>query len=171
MSALKNGLDYGVPDGVEQPEIGARDDHEPERHRRALAHLAAVRPLDAAQLVIGRAQEVGGAAEQALTRGMLRMALLTGRALLGRAARNGAGLGEVRLRHVGHRLPERVRGLGRTEVSLVVVIADAIGVAEGLGVWVTPAARTVGSHLAVLSLNASRDARYAAGTTCSTCAG
>src|SRR3954447_22919513 len=76
-AALKNCLDDGVPDGVEQPEISARDDHEPERHRGALAHLAPIRPLDAAQLGVGRAHEVRRAAEDALAmHGLMRVTVV-----------------------------------------------------------------------------------------------
>ena len=76
---LQDGLDDGIPDRVEQPEVGARDDHEPERHRGALADLTAVGPLDAAQLGVGRAQEVRRAAEDALARmrGLVRVVVLS----------------------------------------------------------------------------------------------
>src|SRR4051794_12033468 len=66
--ALENCLDDGVPDRVEQPEIGAGDHHEAERHGRALTDLAPVGPLDAPQLGVGRAQEVRRPAEDALAR-------------------------------------------------------------------------------------------------------
>ena len=56
------------------------------------------------------------------------------------------GLGEVRLRDVGHRLPERVGRLGVAEVALEVVVADAIVGAEFFGVAVASAARTFGGH-------------------------
>src|SRR3954451_6275810 len=66
LGGLEDLLDDGVPDRVQEPEIGAGDDHEPEHDRRALADLAAVGPLDAAQLGPGGAEEVGRAAAQAL---------------------------------------------------------------------------------------------------------
>src|SRR3954451_10584461 len=95
-------LNDGVPDRVEEPEIGPGDDHEPERHGRALANLAAVRPLDAAQLLPGGAQEVRRAAEEALARrGRRRLVafavgVFAARGTRGRA-RRGTGFGEVGL--------------------------------------------------------------------------
>src|SRR5215207_7791727 len=52
---LENRLNDRVPNRVEQPEVGARAHNEPERHRRALADLLTVRPLDPAQLLVGGA--------------------------------------------------------------------------------------------------------------------
>src|SRR3954465_4921950 len=86
----KDGLDDGIPNGVEQPEIGARDHHEPERHGGALTDLAAIGPLDTAQLLPGRAQEVPRAAEEALAGPVHLVAVVTvpraRGALLGRLA-------------------------------------------------------------------------------------
>src|SRR3954462_12586016 len=97
-AGLKDGLDDRVPDRVEQPEIGARDHDEPDDDGGALAHLAAVRPLHAAQLGPRGAQEVRGPAEEALAR-MRRLALHLAGALAvpGRAdvRRLGALLGEA----------------------------------------------------------------------------
>src|SRR3954463_6729538 len=66
--ALQDGLDDGIPDRVEQAEIRAGDHHEPQRHRRALADLSAVWPLNAAELGVRGPQEVRGTAEKALAR-------------------------------------------------------------------------------------------------------
>src|SRR3954462_14284929 len=101
-ATLENPLDYGVPDRVEEPQIGPGDNHEPHRHGSALADLATVGPLDAAQLEVGGAQEVGGAAEEALARPAvltvrMTVAGLVGAHRLARAADGAAGLGYVRL--------------------------------------------------------------------------
>src|SRR4051812_3320287 len=48
---LQNGFDQGFPDGVEEAEVAPGDDDEAEHDRGSLTHLAAVRPLDATQLV------------------------------------------------------------------------------------------------------------------------
>src|SRR4051794_8144133 len=56
-SFLEDGFDQGLPDGIEQAEVAACDDHEAKRDSRALADLAAIRPLHAAQLVDAVAQE------------------------------------------------------------------------------------------------------------------
>src|SRR3954453_19019590 len=111
---LQDPLDYGVPDRVEEPQIGPGDDHEPERHRGALADLAAIGPLDAAQLEVGRAQEVRGAPEEPLARlgrvlVVLVVAIAVAEVALGapRGVRwHRAGLGEMGFRHIGHRLAE-----------------------------------------------------------------
>src|SRR3954468_14832869 len=66
--ALQDGLDDGIPDRVEETEIRACDHHEPQRHRRTLADLSAVWPLNAAEFGVRGAQEVRGTAEQALAR-------------------------------------------------------------------------------------------------------
>src|SRR5215210_2404790 len=66
--ALQDGLDDGIPDRVEQPEIRAGDHHESQRHRRTLADLSAVWPLNAAEFGVRGAQEVRGTAEEALAR-------------------------------------------------------------------------------------------------------
>ena len=87
-------------------------------------------------------------------------------------------LGDVRLRHVGHRLPERVGRLGVAEVALVFVVADAIVgeivvgsvVVADVVVELVVAVFAAGRSVAMAASSASRDARYAAGTTCSTCA-
>src|SRR4051794_8343909 len=89
---------------------------------------------------------------------------------LTRAADGAAGLGYVRLGDVGHRLPERVRGLSVAEIALEVVVADAIVVVAEVGVALAAASRIFGGHLLLLPVSASRGARYGAGTTCSTCA-
>src|SRR4051794_24056963 len=96
----ENPLNDGVPNRVEEPQIGPGDDHEPHRHGSALADLATVRPLDAAQLEVGGAQEVGGATEEALARSAraLRMTfvdILVRAHRLARAADGAAGLGYV----------------------------------------------------------------------------
>src|SRR3954451_3071908 len=138
-------LNDGVPNRVEEPQIGPGDDHEPHRHGRALADLSAVGPLDAAQLEVGGAQEVGGAAEQALARGPrvlalgVRLAPAGDRAVAAGPAWRRARLGEMSLRHVGHRLPERVGRLRFAEVTLQVVVAYAIALA-GAGVGLRSAA-------------------------------
>src|SRR3979490_3426687 len=72
----ENRLDDRVPDRVQSAQIGARDDHEPDGNRRALAHLTAVRPLHALELGPRRAQEVAGASEPALARAVLDLVLL-----------------------------------------------------------------------------------------------
>src|SRR5437870_1230450 len=54
---LEDGLDDRLPDRVEQSEVAARERDEAEHDRRALADLAAVGPLDPAQLVDAVAQE------------------------------------------------------------------------------------------------------------------
>src|SRR3954471_13099118 len=48
---LKNGIDEGLPDRVEQTQVAAGEDREPERDGRALADLAPVGPLHALELV------------------------------------------------------------------------------------------------------------------------
>src|SRR3954451_20485612 len=102
MGPLQNPLDYGVPDRVQETEIGPRDNHEPHRHGGALADLAAVGPLHAAQLEVGGAQEVRGAAEQALAGGPrvvlalgVRLTLAGDRTVAASPARRCARLGEM----------------------------------------------------------------------------
>src|SRR4051794_10175871 len=104
---LQNLLNDGVPDGVEEPEVGAGDEHEPQHHCGALADLAAIRPLDAAQLGPRGPQEVSGAAEQPLAR-VRRVTLVMLVGLFGVVGppaggnpRLRPGLGAARLRHVG----------------------------------------------------------------------
>src|SRR3954451_20605112 len=173
-ATLEDPLNDGVPNGVEEPQIGPGDNHEPHRHGGALADLATVGPLDTAQLEVGRAQEVGGAPEETLARSpraiRMTLAFLVRAQRLARAADRAAGLGYVGLGDVGHRLPKRVRGLGVAEVALEVVVADAIAVAE-VGFRLAAASRVFGGHVLLLPVTASRGARDGAGTTCSTCAG
>src|SRR3954447_9326002 len=96
---LEEGLDDGVPNGVEQPEVGARHDHEPERHSRALTDLAAIGPLDPAQLLVGGAQEVCRSAEQPLARRVLALGVVLagGRGSALARGRAGAADGTARL--------------------------------------------------------------------------
>ena len=79
--ALQDGLDDGIPDRVEQAEVGAGDDDKTQRHRRALADLSAIWPLNAAELGDRGAQEVRGTAEETLARmrGLVGVMMLHGR--------------------------------------------------------------------------------------------
>src|SRR3954471_7619298 len=54
---LEDGVDEGLPDGVEQAEIAAGDHDEAQDDRGGLADLAPIGPLDAPQLVPHVAQE------------------------------------------------------------------------------------------------------------------
>src|SRR3954447_18196338 len=54
---LEDGLDEGAPDGVEEGQVAAREDDEPEDHGSGLTDVAAVGPLDPAQLVDAVAEE------------------------------------------------------------------------------------------------------------------
>src|SRR3954469_24806704 len=54
---LEDGVDEGLPEGVEQPEIAAGDHDEAQDDRGGLADLAPIGPLDAPQLVPDVAQE------------------------------------------------------------------------------------------------------------------
>src|SRR4051794_10837408 len=57
MGELEDGFDERLPDGVQQPEVATGEHDESESDGRALAHLAAIRPLHAAQLVDAVAEE------------------------------------------------------------------------------------------------------------------
>src|SRR3954451_20619508 len=100
--SLEDPLDDGVPDRVQEAEVGPGDDDEAKRDGRALADLATVGPLNAAQLEIGGAKEVRRAAEQALARlavlaFRMTVALLVHAHRLARAADGPARLGYVGL--------------------------------------------------------------------------
>src|SRR6188472_4321225 len=87
---LQDGLDQGVPDGVEEAQVRACDDHEPDRDRGALADLTSVGPLDALELGPGRTQEVDRASEDVLAvdRGVLvGITFVAARGPLGRSRR------------------------------------------------------------------------------------
>src|SRR5688572_18087478 len=91
-ATLQNGFDQGLPKGVQQAEIAAREDDEPEHDGRALSHLPAVRPLHAAQLVDAVPEERDNTSA-ALAR--------TGGALLGDGGIDLAGKDDVALDLVG----------------------------------------------------------------------
>src|SRR5919199_3392303 len=104
---LEDRLDKGFPDGVEQPEVAAREDDEAQHDRSALADLAAVGPLDAAQLVDAVAEEGDQAAERA--------AAARGRLARPAASRRGRRRGGALLELVG------VDALGEVVADLAVL--------------------------------------------------
>src|SRR5215203_5521578 len=136
---LQDGLDQGVPDGVEDAQVRACDDHEPERDRGALADLTAVGPLDALELGPGRTQEIHRASEDVLAvdRGAAMVVRVTVAGAAGRLRGSGrlrsraitivaAHLGEMRVGDVGHRLPERISRFAVAGVARGFIVADAV---------------------------------------------
>src|SRR4028118_1745052 len=55
--SLGDALDDGLPDGVHQAEVAARQHHEAQRHRGSLEGVLAVGPLDALELAGGMPEE------------------------------------------------------------------------------------------------------------------
>src|SRR6188472_3879209 len=62
--SLQDGSNQRVEDGVEEPEVGAGEDHEAQHHRGALADVPAIGPLDALQLRPAGREEADHAREE-----------------------------------------------------------------------------------------------------------
>src|SRR3569833_2985485 len=84
--ALQDGLDEGLPQGTEQPQIAPGDHDEAQHDRGALADVTAVGPLHALELGPGRGEEGDDARHQPSAMGRLDLFAASG------------GLG-LRLRH------------------------------------------------------------------------